>query len=341
MNRVQLCRSIKKQIKPGLKKIHYILLGAFCGIALLIVVAVAGNANTAKNVNPAEFTSGDSLRTIAKKINTIKNFAVKIPDTVLFAGEEMPLNDFEVKERLDRELTINGYWHSSTIQNLKLAHRYFPVIEKILKENGVPDDFKFLAVAESGLRNVISPSDAQGIWQFLDGTAKSYGLQINNEIDERYQIEKATEAAAKYFKDAYAKFGNWTLAAASYNAGMGAIEGAVDYQKEINYYDLYLKDETSRYVFRAAAFKIIFENTKKYGFFLDEQDLYNPLEYKTIKVDSTISNLADFASSHKTNYKMLRYYNPWLRSTSLTVKPGQSYEIKLPPDAELNPSGSN
>lgn len=323
-----------------MKKIHYIFLGAFAGITLLIVMAVSGNSDASKNLHPAELVAGDSLRTLAKKLNTIRNFAVKIPDTVIFAGEEMPLNDFEVKERLDRELTINGYWHSSTIQNLKLANRYFPLIEEILKENGVPDDFKFLAVAESGLRNVISPSDAQGIWQFLEGTAKGYGLQINSEIDERYQIEKATEAAAKYFKEAYAKFGNWTLAAASYNAGMGAIEGAVNYQKEINYYDLYLKDETSRYVFRAAAFKIIFENTKKYGFFLDEQDLYNPLEFKILKVDTTISNLADFASSHKTNYKMLRFYNPWLRSTSLTVKPGQSYEIKLPMDAEVN-SGSN
>jgi hypothetical protein len=323
-----------------LKKIHLLLLGALSGITLLIVAAVSGNPAASKNVDATELVAGDSLRTLAKKINTIRNFAVKIPDTVIFAGEEMPLNDFEVNERLDRELTINGYWHSSTIQNLKLANRYFPVIEKILKENGVPDDFKFLAVAESGLRNVVSPSDAQGIWQFLEGTAKGYGLQVNSEIDERYQIEKSTEAAAKYFKDAYAKFGNWTLAAASYNAGMGAIESAVDYQKEVNYYDLYLKDETSRYVFRAAAFKIIFENTKKYGFFLDQQDLYNPLEYKIIKVDTTISNLADFASSHKTNYKMLRYYNPWLRSTSLTVKAGQSYEIKLPMDAEVNSSGS-
>ena len=324
-----------------MKKIHYTLLGAISGIAFLIVIAVSGNNDAVDPVQASSITTGDSLKPLAKKLNTIRYFAVKMPDTVLFAGEEMPLTDFEVRERLDRELTINGYWHSSTIQNLKLAHRYFPLIEKILKENGVPDDFKYLAVAESGLRNVISPADAQGIWQFLDGTGKSYGLQINGEVDERYDVEKATVAAAKYFKDAYAKFGNWTLAAASYNAGMGAIDDAVNYQKEINYYDLYLKDETSRYVFRAAALKIIFEDTKKYGFFLDEKDLYEPLQYKTVKVESTITNLADFAGTYKTNYKMLRTFNPWLRSTSLTVKPGQSYEVRLPMDASVGQPDSN
>jgi len=324
----------------SLKKIHYILIGACTGIALLVVVAVSGSAETAHE-NNQPVASTDSLRTLAKKVNTIRNFAVRVPDSATFAGEELPLTDFEVLERLDRELTVNGYWHSSTIQNLKLANRYFPVIEKILKENGIPDDFKYLAVAESGLRNVISPSDAHGIWQFLEGTGEHYGLTINSEVDERYHIEKSTLAATKYFKDAYAKFGSWTMAAASYNAGMGGIEGAINYQKETSYYDLYLKDETSRYIFRAVALKIIFENTQKYGFFLDEKDLYNPLTYKTVKVDSTITNLADFASSYKTNYKMLRFYNPWLRSTTLTVKAGQSYEINLPPDAAVSQPDTN
>ena len=183
------------------------------------------------------------------------------------------------------------------IQNLKLASRWFPVIEPILKENGIPDDFKYLAIAESGLRNVISPSDAHGYWQFLKGTGLQYGLTINAEVDERYDMEKSTLAATKYLKDAYAKFGNWTLAGASYNAGMGAIEGAVNYQKEDAYYDLYLKEETSRYIFRALAYKIIFENTQKYGFFLTKDDLYNPLQYQTVKVDSTITDLADFAQN--------------------------------------------
>ncbi len=319
-----------------MKKIHYMLIGALSVIAFIIMSAVSGNSNASQSDANTEIITGDSLRPLAKKVNTIKHFAVDLPDSATFAGEPVPMNDFEVRERLDRELTINGYWHSSTIQNLKLANRYFPIIEKILAENGVPDDFKYLAVAESGLRYVISPSNAEGIWQFLDGTAKNYGLIVNSEIDERYHIEKSTEAAAKYLNEAYRKFGNWTLAAASYNAGMGAIEGAMDYQKENNYYDLYLKDETSRYILRAAAIKIIFENTKRYGFFLDEEDLYNPLTFKTVKIDTTISSLVNFAESYQISYKLLRTYNPWLRSSSLTVKAGQTFEIKLPLDAKLN-----
>lgn len=185
-------------------------------------------------------------------------------------------------------------------------------------------------MAESGLRNVISPSNAHGYWQFLEATAEHYGLVVNAEVDERYDMEKSTVAACKYFKDAYARFGNWTLAAASYNAGMGAIEGAVGYQDENSYYDLYFREETSRYVFRALAFKTIYEHTQEYGFFLTKEDLYNPLEYTTVEVTSSISNLAKFAKDHGTNYKQLKYYNPWLRSDMLTVKAGQKYTIKIP-----------
>lgn len=322
----------------NLKKIHYILIGAFVGIAIFIGYAVSGN-NATNNTEQLS-VSTDTLRTLADDVNTIRYFAAKMPASVSFAGEPVPLDDEEVRERLDRELTVNGYWHSNMIQNLKLANRWFPVIEKVLKENNIPDDFKYLAIAESGLRNVISPSDAHGYWQFLKGTGLQYGLIINAEVDERYDMEKSTLAATKYLKDAYKKFGNWTLAGASYNAGMGSIEGAVSYQKENAYYDLYLKDETSRYIFRALAYKIIFENTQKYGFFLTKEDLYNPLEYKTVKVDSTITDLADFAQKHNTNYKMLKYYNPWLRSTLLTVKKGETYTFKLPLTATDKPAGS-
>lgn len=315
-----------------MKKIHYLLIGAFSGIAIFIGYAVSGNSDINKDKNIVA-ESSDTLRTLADDVNTIKYFAAKVPQQLSFAGEPVPLNDFEVQERMDRELTVNGYWHSNTIQNLKLAHRWFPIIEKVLKENNIPDDFKYLAMAESGLRNVVSPSEAHGYWQFLKGTAVQYGLTVTSEIDDRYDMEKSTLAATKYLKDAYAKFGNWTLAAASYNAGMGAIEGAVGYQKENAYYDLYLKDETSRYIFRALAFKLIYENSQEYGFFLTKEDLYNPLEYKTVKVDSTISSLSDFAQKHNTTYKMVKYYNPWLRSNLLTVKNGEVFEIKLPLDA--------
>lgn len=319
-----------------MKKIHYIIIGVTAGIGLMVVMAVAGNSESANTANAVPERT-DTLRTLADNVNTIHYFAAKMPEAITFAGENVPLSDFEVKERMDRELTINGYWHSNTIQNLKLAHRWFPTIERIFKENGIPDDFKYLAMAESGLRNVVSPADAAGYWQFLEGTAEHYGLTVNGEVDERYDLEKSTEAAAKYLKDAYQKFNNWTLAGASYNAGMGAIEGAVNYQKENSYYDLYLKDETSRYIFRAVAFKIIYENTEKYGFFLTKSDLYEPLDYKTVKVDSTISNLAEYAIKYNTNYKMLRYYNPWIKGYTLTVKPGQSYELKLPLSATTDP----
>lgn len=312
-----------------MKKFHYILLGACITIGAIMALALKGKSASAKNESlPAVQT--DTLIALADDLNTIKYFAARVPENVTFAGEAVPMDDPEVYERLDRELNVTGYWHSNTIQNLKLANRWFPVIEKTLKENGVPDDFKFLAMAESGLRNVISPSNAHGYWQFLEATAEHYGLVVNAEVDERYDMEKSTVAACKYFKDAYARFGNWTLAAASYNAGMGAIEGAVGYQDENSYYDLYFREETSRYVFRALAFKTIYNHTQEYGFFLTKEDLYNPLEYSTVEVTSTISNLAQFAQKNGTNYKQLKYFNPWLRSDMLTVKAGQKYTIKIP-----------
>lgn len=305
------------------------------GLIIFIALAFTGNIKSG-DADSDNSGSTDSLRLLGDNVNTIKYFAVKIPDQISFAGENVPLNDFEVKERMDRELTVNGYWHSTTIQNLKLANRWFPTIEKILKENNIPDDFKYLAVAESGLRNVQSPASAEGYWQFLKGTAIQYKLTVTPEVDERYDMEKATQAATKYLKEAYAKFGNWTLAAASYNAGMGGIDGAVSFQKKNSYYDLYLNDETSRYIFRALAFKIIYEHSNDYGFFLTAADLYYPIEYKTVKVVSTISNLSDFADKYNTNYKMIKYYNPWLRGKSLTLKSGESYEIKLPMTASVN-----
>jgi membrane-bound lytic murein transglycosylase D len=260
------------------------------------------------------------------------NFAmpVPIPDSVSFAGESVPTDIFYVKEQLDRELTVNTYWHSSTLLTIKRAHRWFPLIEPILAQNGIPDDFKYLALIESGLLNVISPSGATGLWQFLEKTGKEYGLEINKEVDERYHAAKATEAACDYLNKSYRKFRNWTLVAASYNAGQGRIEETIEKQQVQNFYHMYLNDETSRYIFRILAMKIICENPVEYGFKLKKGDLYEPLSVKTVTVTSTISDLPSYARQQNTTYRMLKELNPWLRSDKLTVRSGEEYFISLP-----------
>ena len=225
---------------------------------------------------------------------------------------------------------MNTYWHSSTLLTIKRANRWFPVIEPILAKKGIPADFKYLALIESALMNVVSPSGAAGFWQFLEKTGKEYGLEINKEVDERYHVEKATEAACDYLNKAYLKFGNWTLVAASYNAGQGRIDESIDRQQSRNFYHLYLNDETSRYIFRILAMKIIYENPVKYGFKMEKGDLYDPLDVKTVKVTSTISDLPAFARQQNTTYRMLKELNPWLRSDKLTVRGGEEYFIALP-----------
>lgn len=255
---------------------------------------------------------------------------VSIPDSATFAGEPVPMDIFYVREQFDRELTVNTYWHSSTILNIKRAARWFPVIEPILAKNGIPKDFKYLALIESGLLNVISPSGATGFWQFLEKTGKEYGLTINKEVDERYHVAKATEAACAYLNKSYIKFGNWTLVASSYNAGQSRIDETIDKQQVRNYYHMFLNDETSRFVFRILALKSIYENPIKYGFKIAEGDLYDPLEYKTVKVKESISDLPAFARGHRTTYRMLKELNPWLRSDKLTVRHGEEFEIAIP-----------
>lgn len=254
----------------------------------------------------------------------------EIPNEVYLFGEKVPLENFEVYERLDRELVVNTYWHSSTILALKRAARWFPVIEPILKKNNVPVDFKYLAVAESNLENVVSPVGATGFWQFIKSAATEYGLEVNDEVDERYDIEKSTEAACKYIKDAYSKFGSWTMAAAAYNAGMNGISKWSSIQKTNNYYNLTLGIETSRYIARVAAIKIIMENPQKYGYYLNENDLYKPLKFTEVILDSSVTDFADYAASLGINYKTLKLYNPWLRDTKLKVKNGVTYKIKIP-----------
>lgn len=261
---------------------------------------------------------------------THEGTAYYFPTAVDFAGETTPLNIADVNERFDRELLVNANLHASTILILKRANRAFPIIEPILKKNGVPDDFKYLAVIESGLINAVSSAGARGVWQFMPETAKEKGMEVNEFVDERYHLEKATEAACKYLLSAKDKFGSWTLAAASYNGGMTGVNKQIEIQKVTNYYDLLLNDETSRYVFRILALKEIMKNPEKFGFEVPKQELYAIFPTRTIEVDSTITNLADFAISQGINYKILKIYNPWLRDSKLENKTGKKYSIQIP-----------
>ncbi len=264
-----------------------------------------------------------------------RNYALPIPDYLEFAGEIVPINRLDVRESLDRELLVNTYWHSQTFLFFKRAHRYFPVIEPILEAQNIHDDFKYLALIESGLANVVSPAGASGVWQFMRATGQEYGLTINNEIDERYHLEKATVAACQYLHHAYKLFGNWTLAAAAYNMGNSGLRNQLNRQKVSSYYDLWLNQETARYMYRILAVKTIFENPKQYGFYFSEADLYPPVRTHSIDIDSSITNLSDFALEHDINLKILRTYNPWLRSNSLTNRTGKTYTLKIPYPEDL------
>lgn len=257
-------------------------------------------------------------------------YGVKMPDEVNFAGEVLPLDLFDIREALDRELLSNTYFHSQTIRLIKMANRYFPEIEPVLRKNLVPDDFKYLAVAESGLTQAVSPAKAVGFWQLMKGTAQEYGLEVRQEVDERYHIIKSTEVACKYLIESYRKYGNWTMTAASYNAGRRGVYRQIERQKTENYYDLLLNEETARYLFRVVAFKLIFEDPVAYGFNLTKKDLYPEIPVYTIEIDSSVANFADFAREHETNYKILKYLNPWLRDIQLKNGARKTYEIMLP-----------
>ena len=259
-----------------------------------------------------------------------KIFNPPSPSTVDLAGEKAPLNIYYVSEKFDKEILKNTYWHSNTLLIIKRANRWFPIIEPILAKNNIPDDFKYLAVIESGLENVVSPAGARGFWQIMKTTAKEYGLTVTKEVDERYHVEKATQVACDYLNDAYAKFGNWTLVAASYNRGMSGIRKQLESQKVDSYYGLSLNSETGRYVYRLLAIKTIFEQPSKYGFQLRELDLYPPLETTTVTVDTTIVSWGDYANANGISYAMLKELNPWLRRSSLTNSQGKEYEILLP-----------
>lgn len=308
-------------MKNSVKK--FLRLSSIPGIMLLLLLFVL------------LFTSGKNQKSDVADAKTIYSIAhqtraVKVPDTLDFCGENVPLQDFDVYERIDRELLVNTYWQSQTLLMIKEFNQTFKRIEPVLKANGVPDDFIFLAVAESGLRNVTSPSNAVGVWQFLAPTAKLYGLEINSEVDERYDIEKSTLAACKYLKEAEKQFGSWTLAAAGYNMGNGGVANVLKVQKATNYYDLFLNIETSRYVFRILALKEIIRHPQRYGFMLTKKDLYPPLQFKTISVSTAIPDLAAFAQQNGISYKLLKIFNPWLLTNSLTNAYHKTYEIKIP-----------
>ena len=278
------------------------------------------------------FNAGNlSDKTLEKNTSSTYNIkALKIPNGLSFAGEKVPTELDDIKERMDRELLVNTYWQSNGLLLIKRANKYFPLIEPLLKKYGIPDDFKYLAVAESGLENNLSPAGAAGFWHFLKSSAKEYGLEVNQNVDERYNLEKSTKVAAEYLKKSKKRFGTWTLAAAAYNAGNARIARNLKKQQVTNYYDLLLNSETSRYVFRIVALKEVLSNPRKYGFEFEEDDLYNLPDIKTVKVDTVITNIASFAKKFKTNYKELKLNNAWLRENKLNNKSRKLYKIKIP-----------
>lgn len=265
---------------------------------------------------------------------TIKNeynvYALQVPEKLDFAGEALPLHNPDILERMDRELLVNTYWQSNGLLMFKRAKKYFPIIEPILKKNGIPEDFKYLAVIESGLTNARSPAGASGFWQIMSATAKENGLEVNDNVDERYHLEKATEVACKYLKDSKERLGSWTLAAAAYNAGNYGISRRLNEQKVEEYYDLLLGEETGRYIFRIVALKEILSNPDTYGFNFRSKDLYSFVPTYKVKVDTAVSDFAQFSKDLGINYKILKIHNPWLRENSLNNKSRKKYQLDIP-----------
>ena len=303
-----------------------------CGMAIILIGVTAAITLLPAQSNEEQLEEYEGTEREYLAFDRIDHIAhdIELPETMEFCGEEVPLHLFYVRERLERELLINTYRHSTTLLQLKRTTRWFPVMEPIMEQYGLPEDFKYLAMIESELTNAVSPSKAVGFWQFLEGTGKEYNLEINREVDMRYNVEKETVAACKYLKDSYRKFGSWISAAAAFNCGNGRISRTMDDQRVDSYFDMLLPEETQRYVYRILALKLITENPEKYGFQIGDNGWYRPYEYKTVTVTESIHNLMDFAFEQGTNYKMLKYFNPWLRSNSLTVSAGKSYEIKIP-----------
>lgn len=304
-----------------MKKTKTLLIIAAASLVLMIIIAFVMSIVAIRTANK---------RPVSLEQIVIQSHDIEFCDDIHFAGERVPLEMFNIRERYERELLSNTYFHSNTMVLLKRSKRWFPVIEPILKEYGVPEDFKYLCVIESYLSNVVSPAGAAGFWQFMKGTAQEYDLEISKEVDMRYNVELETEAACKYFLKAYERFGSWTLVAAAYNAGSARVSKFMKEQGATSYYDLLMAEETERYVFRILAIKTIFENPEKYGIYVSNELTYQPYKYYTVKVDKDVKNWAEFAKEHDITYKLLKVFNPWLRSNSLKVKNGKVYEIKIP-----------
>ena len=295
-----------------------------------IVILAVFFINAEKNVNKSATETGVRSDSSENDQYNYKIKALKIPDNLSFCGEKVELDKTDIRERIDRELLVNTYWQSNALLWFKRTHKYFPIIEPILKEKGVPDDFKYLAVIESDLRNVTSPAGAKGMWQMLKEAGRENGLEINDNVDERYHLEKATRAACDYLIKAKERLGNWTLAAAAYHAGNFGIEKRLNQQMVDNYYDVLAGENTERYIPRIVAAKEILSNPEKYGFLFENEDLYKIGPSYTVKVDTAITNIADFAKKYDTNYKELKMLNPWLRENKLNNKSRKLYEIKIP-----------
>jgi membrane-bound lytic murein transglycosylase D len=288
--------------------------------------ALSGDAGriSDEGVLPVEYASDEG------SLNPLHAISFDVPKNATFAGDAVPLSIPDVRERLDKELQINCYLHSNTIFLIKRAHRWLPQMQEILRKYDIPDDFKYLPLIESNLLNVVSPRDAVGFWQILESSGKELGLEISENVDERYDPLKATEAACKYLRNSYKKLGDWALVAASYNRGITGVAKALENQKVKSFYDLYLNDETSRYVFRIVAIKEIIENPRKYGFNISPSHLYQEEELRYVEVDKNIPDLIEFAKDNGTNYKLLKRHNPWLRDEKLTVKKGKAYRLAIP-----------
>lgn len=301
------------------------LLGIFFVITTLIfAVQQTADITTSDIQDVAEIDGNKSVS------ETYRITAIDIPTDLNFASEVVPQDDPEIMERVDREFLVNTYWQSNALLLMKRANKYFPIIEPILAKNGIPDDFKYLAVAESALTNVVSHAGATGFWQIMKGTGKEYGLEINANIDERYHLEKSTQVACDYLNKWKGKYGNWTLTAAAYNAGPGAINKFMGIQKVDDYYDLLLGQETGRYVFRIMAIKEILSNPDKYGFDIDKKDMYSAVPTFKVEIEEPVASFADFANKYEINYKILKRHNPWLREAHLNNSSGKKYTIEIP-----------
>ena len=299
-------------------------------LALQIAVLVVGLAAIVACVVGIRALKIAEKRPVSLEQIALRSNDIEFTDDITFAGERVPLEMFNIRERYERELLSTCYFHSNTMLLVKRSKRWFPVIEPILKQYGIPDDFKYLCVTESTLTNAVSPAGAVGFWQFMERTGKEYGLEINKDIDMRYNVEVETEAACRYFLKSYEIYHNWTLVAASFNAGTRRLNKFLKEQKVHSYYDLLMADETERYIFRILAFKTILNNPERYGIYVSKDLEYQPFKYKIVIVDHSIESWADFALEHDITYKLLKIFNPWLRSNSLKVKKGEVYEIKIP-----------